>query len=107
MKNDSIQEKQDDDKDENAKKEKVETEEEKQNKADKVDNVQEKQGNDKDEIGEDEFWNTQFTDSQWMIIKDMFNWKKEDRKKYDEVKQYKSFSNTMKNEFKKDDELKK
>ncbi|GJZ43368.1 ulp1 protease family, C-terminal catalytic domain-containing protein [Tanacetum coccineum] len=33
--------------------------------------------------------------------------KKEDGKKYDEVKQYKAFSDTMKNEFKKDDELKK
>ncbi|GJT69291.1 hypothetical protein Tco_1028577 [Tanacetum coccineum] len=42
-----------------------------------------------------------------MITRDMFNWKKEDGKKYDEVKQYKAFSDTMKNEFKKDDELKK
>ncbi|GJY61364.1 ulp1 protease family, C-terminal catalytic domain-containing protein [Tanacetum coccineum] len=42
-----------------------------------------------------------------MITKDMFNWKKEDGKKYDEVKQYKAFSDTMKNEFKKDDEVKK
>ncbi|GJU16817.1 hypothetical protein Tco_1144783 [Tanacetum coccineum] len=48
MKNDSVQEKQDTDKDENA----------------KVDKVKEKQGDDKDEIGEDEFWKTQFTDSQ-------------------------------------------
>ncbi|GJT56939.1 ulp1 protease family, C-terminal catalytic domain-containing protein [Tanacetum coccineum] len=39
--------------------------------------------------------------------KDMFNWKMEDGKKYDEVKQYKAFSDTMKNEFKKDDEVKK
>ncbi|GJX37755.1 ulp1 protease family, C-terminal catalytic domain-containing protein [Tanacetum coccineum] len=31
----------------------------------------------------------------------------EDGKKYDEVKQYKAFSDTMKNEFKKDDEVKK
>ncbi|GJR17280.1 putative reverse transcriptase domain-containing protein [Tanacetum coccineum] len=60
MKNDSVQEKQDIDKDENAKKEKVKTEKEKQDKADEVDNVQEKQGDAKDEIGEDEFWNTQF-----------------------------------------------
>ncbi|GJZ16635.1 ulp1 protease family, C-terminal catalytic domain-containing protein [Tanacetum coccineum] len=37
----------------------------------------------------------------------MFNWKMEDGKKYDEVKQYKAFSDTMKNEFKKDDEVKK
>ncbi|GKB82053.1 ulp1 protease family, C-terminal catalytic domain-containing protein [Tanacetum coccineum] len=42
-----------------------------------------------------------------MITKDMFNWKMEDGKKYDEVKQYKAFSDTMKNEFKKDDEVKK
>ncbi|GJR63134.1 hypothetical protein Tco_1505296 [Tanacetum coccineum] len=42
-----------------------------------------------------------------MITKDMFKWKKEDGKKYDEVKQYKAFSDTMKNEFKKDGELKK
>ncbi|GKC94564.1 hypothetical protein Tco_1160006, partial [Tanacetum coccineum] len=42
-----------------------------------------------------------------MITKDMFNWKMEDEKKYDEVKQYKAFSNTMKNEFNKDDEVKK
>ncbi|GJR25357.1 ulp1 protease family, C-terminal catalytic domain-containing protein [Tanacetum coccineum] len=167
MKNDSVQEKQDTDKDENA----------------KVDNVKEKQGDHKDEIGEDEFWNTQFTDSQCeemenqakeeikkkktakrkstkemtppsfslalspdtnktlaptlkiesnvidtyclvlnheqgvnskgkktkhffhtgMITKDMFNWKMEDGKKYDEVKQYKAFSDTMKNEFKKEE----
>ncbi|GJR15411.1 ulp1 protease family, C-terminal catalytic domain-containing protein [Tanacetum coccineum] len=33
--------------------------------------------------------------------------KMEDKKKYDEVKQYKAFSDTMKNEFKKDDEVKK
>ncbi|GJV37219.1 hypothetical protein Tco_1409696 [Tanacetum coccineum] len=110
MKNDSVQEKQDTDKDENA----------------KVDNVKEKQGDDKDEIGEDEFCYTQFTDSQCeemenqakeeikkkktskrVITKDMFKWKKEDGKKYDEVKQYKAFSDMMKNEFKKDDELKK
>ncbi|GJY04430.1 hypothetical protein Tco_0370370 [Tanacetum coccineum] len=78
MKNDSVQEKQDVDKDENAEKEKVKTEKEKQDKADKVDNT-----------------------------KDMFKWKKEDGKKYDEVKQYKAFSDIMKNEFKKDDELKK
>ncbi|GKD91088.1 ulp1 protease family, C-terminal catalytic domain-containing protein [Tanacetum coccineum] len=50
MKNDSVQEKQDVDKDENAEKEKVKTEKEKQDKADKVDNVQEKQDNDKEEI---------------------------------------------------------
>ncbi|GKE82773.1 hypothetical protein Tco_1552773 [Tanacetum coccineum] len=31
----------------------------------------------------------------------------EDGKKYDEVKQYKALSDTMKNEFKKDDEVKK
>ncbi|GJW98923.1 ulp1 protease family, C-terminal catalytic domain-containing protein [Tanacetum coccineum] len=37
-----------------------------------------------------------------MITKDMFNWKMEDGKKYDELKQYKAFSDTMKNEFKKD-----
>ncbi|GJY58662.1 ulp1 protease family, C-terminal catalytic domain-containing protein [Tanacetum coccineum] len=104
MKNDSVQEKQDVDKDENTKKEKVKTEKGKQDKADKVDNVQEKQDNDKEEIGEDEFWNTQFTDSQDDY---MFKWKKEGGKKYDEVKQYKAFSDTMKNEFKKDDELKK
>ncbi|GJS23282.1 hypothetical protein Tco_0451914 [Tanacetum coccineum] len=42
-----------------------------------------------------------------MITKDMFNWKKEDGKKYDEVKQYKAFFDIMKNEFKKDDEVKK
>ncbi|GJY01865.1 putative reverse transcriptase domain-containing protein, partial [Tanacetum coccineum] len=41
-----------------------------------------------------------------MITKDMFKWKKADGKKYDDVKQYKAFSDTMKNEFKKD-ELKK
>ncbi|GKE26182.1 hypothetical protein Tco_1441566, partial [Tanacetum coccineum] len=38
-----------------------------------------------------------------MITKDMFNWKMEDGKKYDEVKQYKAFSDTMKNEFKKEE----
>ncbi|GKC46760.1 ulp1 protease family, C-terminal catalytic domain-containing protein [Tanacetum coccineum] len=251
----SLMEKQDADKDENAEKEKAETKKEKQDKVDKVDNIQEKQGDDKDEIGEDEFWNTQFTDSQCeelenqaneeikknkttkkksviemtppsfsldlstdtnkveeraakrakkpsrfivspyinkktatkgkavqdemmicnylfsmegseldfifetkegnatirdymqtlaptlkiesnvidtyclvlnheqgmnskgkktkhffhtgMITKDMFNWKKEDEKKYDEVKQYKAFYDTIKNEFKTDDELKK
>ncbi|GJU38528.1 hypothetical protein Tco_1191485 [Tanacetum coccineum] len=59
MKNDSVQEKQDADKDENAEKEKVETKKEKQDKADKVDNVHEKQGDHKDEISEDEFWNTE------------------------------------------------
>ncbi|GKC63985.1 ulp1 protease family, C-terminal catalytic domain-containing protein [Tanacetum coccineum] len=164
MKNDSVQEKQDVDKDENVEKEKVKTEKGKQDKADKVDKVQEKQDNDKKEMGEDEFWNTQFTDSHdfifetkegnatirdymqtlaptlkiesnvidtyclvlnhkqgmnhkekktkhffhiGMITKDMFKWKKEDGKKYDEVKQYKAFFDTMKNEFKKDDELKK
>ncbi|GKC74444.1 ulp1 protease family, C-terminal catalytic domain-containing protein [Tanacetum coccineum] len=37
-----------------------------------------------------------------MITKDMFKWKKADGKKYDDVKQYKAFSDTMKNEFKKD-----
>ncbi|GKD29396.1 ulp1 protease family, C-terminal catalytic domain-containing protein [Tanacetum coccineum] len=62
MKNDSVQEKQDTDKDENA----------------KVDNVKEKQGDDKDEIGEDEFWNTQFTDSQ---CEEMENQAKEEIKK--------------------------
>ncbi|GKD92193.1 ulp1 protease family, C-terminal catalytic domain-containing protein [Tanacetum coccineum] len=209
MKNDSDQVKQDADKDKHAEKEKVEMKKEKQDKADKVDNVQEKQDDDKDEIGDDEFWNTQFTDSQCeemenqakkklkrrkqqrettkgnavqdemmiytylfsmegskfdfifemkegnatirdymqtlaptlkiesnvidtyclvlnheqgmnnkgkktkhffhkgMITKNMFDWKKEDGKKYDEVKQYKAFSDTMKNEFKKDDEVKK
>nr|GEZ51212.1 hypothetical protein [Tanacetum cinerariifolium] len=211
-------------KDENTEKEKVETKKEKQDKADKVDNVQEKQDDDKDGIDEDEFWNTQFTDSQceelenkakeeikkkksakrkydmeitppsfslslspdtnkieeraakrakkWsrfivspyinkktatqgkeildeMMIanylfsmegsdfdfifeikegnatirdymqtsiptlkiesntKDMFKWKKEDGKKYDKMKQYRAFSDTMKNEFKKDDEQEK
>ncbi|GJY61365.1 hypothetical protein Tco_0462022 [Tanacetum coccineum] len=64
MKNDSVQVKQDVDKDKNAEKEKVETKKEKQDKADMVDNVQEKQGDHKDEIGEDKFWNTKFTDSQ-------------------------------------------
>ncbi|GJV73297.1 hypothetical protein Tco_1493292 [Tanacetum coccineum] len=39
--------------------------------------------------------------------RDMFNWKMEDGKKYDEKKQYKAFSDTMKNEFKKDNEVKK
>ncbi|GKC23514.1 hypothetical protein Tco_1025664, partial [Tanacetum coccineum] len=159
----------------------------------KVDNVEEKQGDHKDEIGEDEFWNTHFTNhsvKRWrikqkkkiakrkstkemtppsfslglspdtnkkemepsgiicktlaptlkiksnaidtyclvlnheqgvnnkrkktkhffhtgMITKDMFNWNMKDEKKYDEVKQYKAFSDTMKNEFKKDDEVKK
>ncbi|GKA78519.1 hypothetical protein Tco_0785056, partial [Tanacetum coccineum] len=62
MKNDSVQEKQDTDKDENA----------------KVDNVEEKQGDHKDEIGEDEFWNTQFTDSQ---CEEMENQAKEEIKK--------------------------
>ncbi|GJW25233.1 ulp1 protease family, C-terminal catalytic domain-containing protein [Tanacetum coccineum] len=42
-----------------------------------------------------------------MITRDMFNWKMEDGKKYDEKKQYKAFSDTMKNEFKKDKEVKK
>ncbi|GJW62654.1 ulp1 protease family, C-terminal catalytic domain-containing protein [Tanacetum coccineum] len=42
-----------------------------------------------------------------MITRDMFNWKMEDGKKYDEKKQYKAFSDTMKNEFKKDNEVKK
>ncbi|GKB37124.1 ulp1 protease family, C-terminal catalytic domain-containing protein [Tanacetum coccineum] len=73
MKNDSVQEKQD------AKKEKAETEKEKQDKADKVDNVQEKQGDAKDEIGEDEFWNTQFTDSQCEELENQAN--KEIKKK--------------------------
>ncbi|GJT78790.1 ulp1 protease family, C-terminal catalytic domain-containing protein [Tanacetum coccineum] len=62
MKNDSVQEKQDTNKDENA----------------KVDNVQEKQADDKDEIGEDEFWNTQFTDSQ---CEELENQAKEEIKK--------------------------
>ncbi|GJV08923.1 hypothetical protein Tco_1346579 [Tanacetum coccineum] len=62
MKNDSVQEKQDTDKDENA----------------KVDNVEEKQGDHKDETGEDEFWNTQFTDSQ---CEELENQAKEEIKK--------------------------
>nr|GFA51967.1 hypothetical protein [Tanacetum cinerariifolium] len=58
MNNDSLQDKQDADKDENAEKEKVKTEKKKQDKADKVDHVQEKQDDDKNEIDDDEFWNT-------------------------------------------------
>nr|GEW86181.1 hypothetical protein [Tanacetum cinerariifolium] len=41
-----------------------------------------------------------------MITKDMFKWKKADEK-YDEKKQYKAFSDTMKSEFKKGNESKK
>nr|GEZ36430.1 hypothetical protein [Tanacetum cinerariifolium] len=182
----TMMEQQDANKDENTEKEKVETKKEKQDKADKVDNVQEKQDDDKDGIDEDEFWNTQFTDSQCEELenkakeeikkkksakrksdmeitpplfslslspdtnkieeraakrakksdfifetkegnatirdymqtltptlkiesntKDMFKWKKEDGKKYDKMKQYRAFSDTMKNEFKKDDEQEK
>ncbi|GJU77404.1 hypothetical protein Tco_1274474 [Tanacetum coccineum] len=135
MKNDSVKEKQDTDKDENA----------------KVDNIVEKHGDHKDEIGEDEFWNTQFTDSYDFIfemkegnatIQDymqilaptlkiksnvietyclvlnheqgVISKRKKTKHffytrmiKYDEVKQYKSFSDIMKKEFKKDDEVKK
>nr|GEW13301.1 hypothetical protein [Tanacetum cinerariifolium] len=135
--NQEKQEKQDTNKDEYAKKEKVETVKEKQDKADKVDNVQEKEYDDKEQISEDEFWNTRFTDSQckelgnpameeikkkkiakrksakemtppsFSLVLSPDTNKNEDRRKYDEVKQYKAFSDTMKNEFKKDDELKK
>ncbi|GKB83963.1 ulp1 protease family, C-terminal catalytic domain-containing protein [Tanacetum coccineum] len=41
-----------------------------------------------------------------MITKDMFKWKKANGK-YDEKKQYKAFSDTMKSEFKKETEMKK
>nr|GEW20919.1 hypothetical protein [Tanacetum cinerariifolium] len=103
MKNDSVQEKQDADKDENTEKEKVKTKKESRIKLIRL---------------------TMFKRNKMMIRKKllrmnfrihrllthekyMFKWKNEDEKKYDKVKKYKAFSDTMKNEFKKDDELKK
>nr|GEW91189.1 hypothetical protein [Tanacetum cinerariifolium] len=90
MKNDSVQEKQDIDKDENAEKEKVETK--KRSRIKLTRDEQQRKENKTLFPHRDDY---------------MFKWKKEDGKRYDEVKQYKAFSDIMKNEFKKDDELKK
>ncbi|GJW73768.1 hypothetical protein Tco_0133138 [Tanacetum coccineum] len=94
MKNDSIQEKQDTNKDENA----------------KVDNCEELENQAKEEIKKKTAKRKtviEMTPPSFSLGLSPDTNKMEDGKKYDEKKQYKAFSDTMKNEFKKDNEVKK